>query len=342
MTTIGYKNIPFVVDVTMHAAVHSNHYVNLHSNDPRLTFPSGGTSMTFTPANWNTPQHITVNFNGTGDAELLAAITNDYFVDGAGHHRVKNDIIDLSVTPLPADTWVGTTPEWYDGSGGDLFIAHNNLVAGHKADIGSTLVQGLVSDVPFFVNGGGNIFVDLPDGSHTTLSLSLGSGIIYTMALLGVYKFRMSMTPCLIQGGNLSGHVIQQQTFNYTITDAGGTVLIPTVTSATITSQGFSVANDNTGFSFNDTPRHADGPFSVTVPSAVLQNTFRQSVVFTGGGGITQGNCTGGAVNGSGTTVVISGTRVNFPFGVSCNRSAIEVHVGGFDTGLRFGAGYNN
>lgn len=342
MAVIGYVNIPFQVSVTMHAAIHADHFVGLYANDARLSVDSSTANMIFTASNWSVPQMVTVTGHQPGDLELLAHISNSYFVNGAGVHRFVDGLIDLSVTVLPTDTWIGTTPEWYDGSGGDLFIAHNNIVAGHKADIGSTLVQGLASDVPFFVNGGGNIFVDLPDGSHTTLSLSLGSGIVYTMALLGVYKFRMSMTPCLIQGGNLSGHVIQQQTFNYTITDAGGTVLIPTVTSATITSQGFSVANDNTGFSFNDTPRHADGPFSVTVPSAVLQNTFRQSVVFTGGGGITQGNCTGGAVNGSGTTVIISGTRVNFPLGVSCNRTAIEVHVGGNDTGLRFGAGYNN
>ena len=344
MTTVGYKNIPFIVDITMHSAIHAEHQVHLFANDPRLTFPAGGTAMTFTPANWNVAQHVTVNFDGVGDAEMLAAITSDYFVDGAGHHRVRTDIIDLSVTALPIDTWIGSTPQWFDGSSGDLAIVHNNVVGGHKAVIGIPSWTGLGADIPFLLPSTCTVCVDLPDGTHATLTtINPGSTVTYTMAQLGIYHFRIVMSPCWVMAYNAgTGHTIQVSTFSYSITDAGGTLLIGPVNKAGVQSQGASTAAGNTGFSFSDGPgRLPDGPFSVTLPSTYNELSFLDALSLQGGGGTTTSNCTG-TVTPSGSTVVCAGVRNNFPFAVSLNRSAIEVHVGGVDTGIRFGAGYNN
>lgn len=334
MALSGYQGVDIPVNIKMAGLIHDTYTVQF---TPPAYTTLDHSAFTFTNANYNVNQVLKVNCNAAGTCRIKTRITAPYWPG-----KVLEDSIEIEILALPLDSWVGDVPEWYDGSGGNLSVSHNNVVIGHKANLGSTHVDGLALDLPFFFNGGGNVFVDLPDGSHDTLGLTLGSTIVYQMLQLGVYRFRMSSQPCFIQEANIAGHIIQRNTWNYTITDASGTVLVPTVTTAPISCQGFATEQGNNGLSFSDTPRHPDGPFNVTTPAVVSQNTFVQSISFQGGGGITQTNCTGGAVNGASATVVISGTRTNFPFGVSCNRAAIEVWVGGQNTSITFGAGYNN
>lgn len=241
MTTIGYRNIPFTVNVAMHSAIHAVHYVSLeNAGDGRLTFPSGGTSMFFTPLNWMTPQPIVVNFNGVGDAELIASITNDYFVNGAGAHRTQRFIIDLSVTNLPLDAWYGTVPRWSATDGqGDLASSHDNLVLNDEARIVQTITTGVT-----YATGSGlatrniSVLVELPD--HTTVVLSGASGYTYTMAQLGVYTFRPLLPFAVLNDHNVgSGVVIQTQTLEYQWLRGG----IPQAPTSTVTavSQGFAM-----------------------------------------------------------------------------------------------------
>lgn len=310
MATTGYVGIPFPVSVTMHAAVHATHYVGLYANDARLSVDGSTANMIFTPANWNVAQQVLVTGHQPGDLELLAHISNDYFVNGAGLRRFVDGLIDLSVTVIPLDTWVGSTPALPIGAGGgDLGIAHNNLVAGHKAAIGisSGTTTGLTFDSPFPVTSGTTVEITNPLGA---VSIATGSGVLgIAMPLLGVYRFRPLMPFCLISAGEVLGHTVQQQDFECTITDAGGgTIIVPTVFKTGVKSQGISVAS--TGLDYTDfTPAPNGSP--VTDTTYPLAGTIEDTVVgawtFRDLGPIYNSNCSGGAAAVVGKTIVISG-----------------------------------
>ena len=312
MSTSGYTNIPFTVNVAMHAAIHAEHYVKLgNGGDGRLTFPGGGTEMLFSPANWSVPQPILVNFNGVGDAELMADVTNDYFVDGTGAHRTVRFIIDLSVTALPLDAWYGSTPAFDTNSQGNLGIAHNNLVIGHRLVLGATQLSGLADDVPFNTTPTYSFEITAPNGAVTIAAP--GST---PMMQLGAYRIRAITTFCVIQQAEAVGHTIVLSDFTYGVTDAGGGTIVATVTAASIKSQGFACETGSVRIHGIVGP----GPINVpTIPSGFDDVNVLGTLEFTIGGAGSGPNATGTASGG--TTIGISGTSTAGFWGLSWDGS---------------------
>lgn len=337
MALSGYQGVDIPVNVKMDGVIHDTYTVSF---EPPAFTTIDHDSFTFTNANWNVNQVLTINCSAIGNCKIPVKITAPYNPDGE-----LDTAIDVDILPLPLDSWVGSVPAWRDGGAGDFQIAHNNVVVGHKVNIKTNSWVGIGGDSPFLVASLGTLLVDLPDGSHASISMgALGNTTIYTMALLGVYRFRIAMTPCWIQAYDVpTSHVIQATVFRYNVTDSVGTNLLGPIDSPATKSQGMSVRNDNTGWSFNDTPRHADGPFSLVVPSAVQENTIIEPIsIHNGPNSVVETNCTGTTIDGAAATVQIAGTRINFASGVSCSRAGMEVWLGGQNTGITFAAGYAN
>ncbi len=308
MTTIGFKNIPFTVNVSMHAAIHANHQVLLNNGgDGRMTFPSGGTLMVFTPSNWNTPQPLVVNFNGVGDAELIAEITNDYFVNGAMEHRVKRDIIDLSITALPIDTWTGSVPRIGAGDGGgNLTIYHRALDTVHNASISITHVAGQLTSAGTVSH---QVYLHVTKPDNTTVDVSAANTVGVALDQVGIWKFEVGADPGTIEEAFSGQYSIQSSTWTFT-PDDGST---SPVTSSTVYHQGCTYV-DASGF-----PTLPDGAFGPVVALTLDQNTCVSAPTFVPGSVTVQSNCTGCTMAATGSGITISGTRSNSPSAMSAN-----------------------
>lgn len=318
MTTIGYKNIPFTVHVVMHSAIHAVHYVQLgNGGDGRLTFPGGGTSMFFTPINWATPQDIVVNFNGVGDAELLADITNDYFVNGAGEHRSKRFIIDLSVTELPLDTWAGSVPGLLVGGdhGGTLQISHRALDTTHSANIAITVIDGVINGTSFQSHQA-IMHVIKPDGSTVNLSSSNNVGV--NMDQVGIWTFQVGAAPACIVESAPSALPIQRSTWTFSTTDGVSGVVTPATKH-----QGSSYYGQQ-----GSLPILPNGAFNLTALT-MDENAASSTPAIIAGTCSTQLNCTGAGMSSSGTALAIAGTRINAPMGMSAGGTDVTVQIDG-------------
>lgn len=318
MTTIGYKNIPFTVHVVMHAAIHAEHYVNLNNGgDGRMTFPSGNTQMMFSPLNWATPQDVVINFNGVGDAELLADITNDYFVNGKGEHRSKRFIIDLSVTELPLDTWAGSVPGLLVGGdhGGTLQISHRALDATHSANVAITVIDGVLNGTSFQSHQA-IMRVIKPDGSTVDLSNSNNVGI--SMDQVGIWTFQVGAAPACIVEGAPGSLPIQRSTWTFSTTDGVSGVVTPATKH-----QGASYYGQQ-----GSLPILPNGAFNLAALT-MDENTAASTPALIAGTCSTQLNCTGASMVSTGTAMTISGTRINAPSGMSAGGTDASVQIDG-------------
>lgn len=312
MTTTGFKNIPFTVNIAMHSAIHAEHYVNLtNGGDGRMTFPSGGTQMLFSPLNWATPQPLVVNFNGEGDAELIADITNDYFVNGAGEHRSKRFIIDLSVTALPTDTWTGSIPGLIVGGdhGGNLTIYHRATDTTHSAGFSITLIAGVINAAGA-VSHACIVHVTKPDNS--TVNLNAANSVGIAMDQVGIWKFEVGAEPACIRETTPGSILIQSSTWTFSTTDG-----VSGVTTPTTKHQGASYARSGGG----TFPPLSNGAYSV-VDLTLDENTAASTPALVAGAITTEINSTGGHMVGGGTSMGVAGTRTNAPFTMSVGGDA--------------------
>lgn len=282
MALSGYQGVDIAVNIKMAGVIHDTYTVKLEA--PAFTTLAPGV-LTFTPANYNTNQIVTLNSNAIGNCKVKTHITAPYNPNGS-----LDSAFDVDILPLPLNTWIGSTPHFDELSNGDLQISHNNVLIGHKFVLGVSTVSGIASDVPFVTSPTYHFKVIAPDGSS-----SINNPGPYTTTQVGIYRVIPITDFCQLQIAETSGHTIVVSNFTFEVTDSAGGVLVPTVTAASIKSQGFTCLSTAVHRNGITGPGPiSEGPF----PSAYVEYNVLGDLTFDIGGVGTGPNATGAATGG--------------------------------------------